>query len=155
MIEIKKVTNCKLWPDITRGVYRSSPCLSRFCTVGHSAPARFIFNATVLPAFAVLSYVHTERDAVFLKGSMIRAHSLTLVYYCAGSFCHSGVNRNSDLQRKIYAEVHNAPACVRLLNATGTVGCAADPVAAPLLPLGNAATDSVPGKIYVALRKQI
>lgn len=78
---------------------------------------------------------------------MIRAHSLTLVSYCAGSFCHSGVNRNSDLQRKIYAEVHNAPACVRLLNATGTVGCAADPVAAPLLSLGNAATDLVPGKI--------
>ncbi len=65
---------------------------------------------------------------------------------CTGAACHSGVNQNADLQRKIYAEARNAPACVRLLNATGAVGCAAEPVAAPLLLMSNAAVDPVPGR---------
>jgi hypothetical protein len=52
----------------------------------------------------------------------------------------------ADLRNRIFMEVLKAPACIRLLNATGVVGCSTKPVAAPLLYLSDAETDRIPGK---------
>ncbi|CAL8470795.1 g10337 [Coccomyxa elongata] len=71
-----------------------------------------------------------------------------------GAISHSGINRNADLQRKIYLDVKNAPACVRLLNATGSVGCASEPVSAPLLFLSNAASNPVPDDSMVLVPEE-
>lgn len=58
------------------------------------------------------------------------------------------MNCVADLKARLMTERKLAPACVRLLNATGTVGCgSAGPVAAPLLQLQDAATDPVIGAV--------
>jgi hypothetical protein len=65
---------------------------------------------------------------------------------------HTGVlgggatSQVADLKQLLYQEIKLAPACVRLLNATGTVGCGtAGPVSAPLLHLQDPAKDHVAG----------
>ena len=59
----------------------------------------------------------------------------------------------ADLKARLVTERKLAPACVRLLNATGTVGCGTGgPVAAPLLYMQDAATDPVTGAPQLLLR---
>lgn len=83
------------------------------------------------------------------------SYRVVCLFCCTGVQSHKGTSNVADLKSKIYSEVRNAPACVRLLNASGTVGCASQPVSAPLLILKNAAKDHVPGMAAAYMLKHL
>ncbi|KAK9832610.1 hypothetical protein WJX81_003488 [Elliptochloris bilobata] len=68
--------------------------------------------------------------------------ALCLAFLSGGQ--SGSINRVVDLRAQMYTRRADATACVRLLNASGVIGCAADLAQGALLHLPNASLDDVP-----------
>ena len=89
-----------------------------------------------------ICYYEDQRETLkFLALAFLRR-----TCFLAGPTYGSGVNNIADLMGKMFTEVKAAPACIRLLNATGTLGCSSLPVAASLISLDDPETDHISGK---------
>jgi len=62
----------------------------------------------------------------------------------AGGGARASIDRVADLRARMYTQRDAATACVRLLNASAAIGCAADRARGPLLRLADPLADDVP-----------
>ena len=110
-----------------------------FCSTEREVPPCLMLVMTSLSRYASCAILEPD----------VLPSCHTSVNCCAGhtgALGGEGISHVADLKQLLYKETKLAPACVRLLNATGTVGCGtATPVSAPLLHLKDPANDNVAG----------